>query len=129
MESHFKILFFTFQEREKVPNRPKTPLVNMSVTRSKTPTSSGPAPFQRNDITRASLGGNFNSNTGQENYNYPLSDRMASVGLYDSQSPPNQPDYNRARSPGRELDENPVYGNQPAGQNYYNDYNYDQYAK
>merc|ERR1719323_2977896 len=58
---------------------------------------------------------------------------MASVGLYETQnqnpqSPPQNTDYgNRSRSPGRELDENPVYGNQGQG-NYYNDYNYDQYA-
>ena len=53
---------YATQEREKVPNRPKTPLVNMSVpsvssnSRSKTPTSMQQQPFQRNDITRASLG-------------------------------------------------------------------------
>ena len=129
---------YSTQEREKVPNRPKTPLVNMSVSRSKTPTSMGAAPFQRNDITRASLGGHFSdqsgtgTNSGFNPYN-ALSDRMASVGLYEtqnqnSQSPPQNPDYgNRSRSPGRELDENPVYGNQGQG-NYYNDYNYDQYA-
>ena len=130
---------YSTQEREKVPNRPKTPLVNMSVSRSKTPTSMGAAPFQRNDITRASLGGHFSDQSGTTGggfnpYN-ALSDRMASVGLYEtqnqsSQSPPQGPpqDYgNRSRSPGRELDDNPVYGNQGQG-NYYNDYNYDQYA-
>lgn len=64
-------------------------------------------PFQRNDITRASLGGHFPDNP----YN-ALSDRMASgLGLYD---------YNRSRSPGRTLDEQPPQQNYY--QNYYNDY-------
>merc|ERR1719273_1863883 len=82
---------YSTQEREKVPNRPKTPLVNMSVSqpsRSKTPTSVQQQPFQRNDMTRASLGGHFPEssstsgirNNPESSYNNPynaLSDQMA----------------------------------------------------
>ena len=101
-------------------------------------------PFQRNDITRASLGGGQFPNSqpagphgGQplnpaDSYNpyNALSDRMASgLNLYDN--------YNRARSPGRDLDNyyNPAQPGNPGnlgnpGNNYYNDYaGYpDQYA-
>ena len=138
---------YATQEREKVPNRPKTPLVNMSVpsvssnSRSKTPTSMQQQPFQRNDITRASLGGgqypvNQQQNHSADSYNpyNALSDRMASgLGLYDM----NQDQYNRARSPGRELDnyypsqqQQDQQRQQQQSNNYYNDYAAypDQYA-
>merc|ERR1719464_1451667 len=130
---------YSTQEREQVPNRPKTPLVNMSV-RSKTPvtvqqpeqnTRQPPQtqnqPFQRNDLTRASLGGHFSdSNSAYNNPYNALSDQMAATGLYSAGGPASaaagqpqnqvQTDYNRSRSPGRELDD-PSAGNYyPGGQ-------------
>ena len=51
---------YSTQEKEKVPNRPKTPLVDTRnmVLRSKTPViSEQMSPFNRNDFTRASMGG------------------------------------------------------------------------
>ena len=62
---------YSTQEKEKVPNRPKTPLVDTryflgghsksdysAPATTEPPTQASVAPFQRNDITRASLGGN-----------------------------------------------------------------------
>ncbi len=138
---------YSTQEREKVPNRPKTPIVdtrNMSSSslRSKTPTAA-PA-FQRNDITRASLGGQVASSVGAGNsfnqYNQPqqtanaLSDRMANMGLYSNDptavahqhqmlQQQQQQDYNRARSPGRDLDYyQQQQQQQPQQPQYYADY-------
>ena len=85
-------------------------------------------PFQRNDITRASLGGHFSdSNSAYNNPYNALSDQMAATGLYSAAPGPGtsgsgapggppagnqqqnqvQTDYNRSRSPGRELDDHP----------------------
>ena len=123
---------YSTQEREKVPNRPKTPIVDTrhmstSSMRSKTPTASvggaAAAPFQRNDITRASLGGQVTSTNSYNQYaaaSNLLSDRMANMGLYSNdpgaqfqQQHQQQQDFNRARSPGNELD---YYSNQPQQQ-------------
>lgn len=84
-------------------------------------------PFQRNDLTRASLGGHFSdSNSAYNNPYNALSDQMAATGLYSAGGPASgaagqpqnqvQIDYNRSRSPGRELDD-PSAGNYyPGGQ-------------
>ena len=113
---------YSTQEKEKVPKRPKTPVVdtrnmgNGGVRISKAslmagyPTQQpqqqqgrpsvsssdiGPAPFQRNDMARASLGvGGYNPQSA-----YGLADHLGGMNL---QSNPSE--YSRNRSPGRELD-------------------------
>ena len=60
----------TSQEKERLPNRPKTPLVDTRNMRSKTPTaltagsSGAPSGFSRNDASRASLGGHNGGGSG-----------------------------------------------------------------
>ncbi len=93
---------YSTQEKEKIPRRPKTPLVD---TRNISKTSllghdPGPAPFQRNDMTRASLGvgGGFNP---QSNYGaYGLSDQFGGMNLHSNN------DYGKSMGVGRggELD-------------------------
>ena len=80
------------QEKERLPNRPKTPLVDTRNMRSKTPTAIS-NPFARNDATRASLGGA----NGYYNQMIDQMQNMAMTGYpgYDPQ---------RARSPGNELE-------------------------
>ena len=115
---------YSTQEKEKVPKRPKTPVIssgmgNGGVRISKAslmgypaaaqqpqqqpqqqrPSVSsseiGPAPFQRNDLARASLGvGGYNPQSA-----YGLADHLGGMNLQ-----PNPSDYSRNRSPGRELD-------------------------
>eukprot|EP00096_Caligus_rogercresseyi_P010853 TRINITY_DN407_c1_g1_i1.p1 TRINITY_DN407_c1_g1~~TRINITY_DN407_c1_g1_i1.p1 ORF type:complete len:1337 (-),score=405.78 TRINITY_DN407_c1_g1_i1:791-4801(-) len=84
---------YSTQEKEKVPNRPKTPLVDTrNMNRSKTPTN--PAfsePFSRGDLSRASMGG------GVSNTVAALGERMESALRLDD-------NYSRAQSPGRDLD-------------------------
>ena len=119
---------YSTQEKEKVPKRPKTPVVdtrnmgNGGVRISKAslmgypaqqqphqqqqqqgrPSVSssdiGPAPFQRNDMARASLGvGGYNPQSA-----YGLADHLGGMNLHPSN--PSANDYARNRSPGRELD-------------------------
>jgi len=85
---------YSTQEKERVPNRPKTPLVdtrNMAPSgRSKTPTSlrpqDNPAPFQRGDPSRASLGGAYaNHQPPYAGGGYNLADRMVALNLQNSQ--------------------------------------------
>ena len=60
----------TTQEKDRLPNRPKTPLVDTRNMRSKTPTALAGAnatPFTRNDASRASLGGNAQQQHQQQN--------------------------------------------------------------
>ncbi|XP_059092122.1 membrane-associated guanylate kinase, WW and PDZ domain-containing protein 2-like isoform X8 [Tigriopus californicus] len=95
---------YATQEKEKVPLRPKTPIVDTrNFNRSKTPTSMFSIPFQRNDVTRASLG--VAGSTSQYDPYGGITNQMGGLNLHD---------YNRSQSPGRELDGN--YYNQ--GGNY-----------
>ena len=116
---------FSTQEKEVVPMRPKTPIVdtrNMSqknwdngdVSTGALPVS----PFSRNDLTRASLGGNARVSSGHDTSRDHLADSMAGVTLTDGQSR-----NNRSHSPGRDLDFN--YTGYPGQQNY-NNYSYNQ---
>jgi len=107
----------------------------VSSHRSKTPTSVQPDirpnPFQRNDMTRASLGGHFSDSQMTGNYNNPynaLSDQMAATGLYQQQPNP-AVDYNRSASPGRDLDHpaGNYYNNQAGNFNNYGHFDYGDY--
>ena len=147
---------YSTQEKEKVPNRPKTPLVDTryflggnnksdypTTTPSATPTPAPVAPFLRNDITRASLGGSKQfsspqSETQQQqagNYYNALPDQIGDMNLgYRTMTS----DYQRSRSPGRDLDigtNGYLPQQQPAYDNYYSQqqdpqtmYNYDEYG-
>lgn len=114
---------YSTQEKEKLPKRPKTPLVDtrnmaraskaslaglMGVAREQRPSVTsevGPAPFQRNDMTRASLGvggagvGSAGFNPQSPYSAYGLADQLGGMNLQ-----PSGNDYGRNRSPGRELD-------------------------
>ena len=107
---------FSTQEKEIVPMRPKTPIVdtrNMSqkgwntgeltTTNNNNMTSS---PFTRNDISRASLGGG-------------ISQQLSGVSLTDGQARV------RSQSPGRDLDYLSVYpGYHQANTSYNGGYNH-----
>ena len=127
---------YSTQEKEKVPNRPKTPLVDtrnllMGGGRSKTPTSlrqndsstsssALPAPFQRNDATRASLGvgggGGVGGYGNSYSQGYNLAEQMGGLNLNQQQQDPtyyNQPaqqDYSAANYNG--YGDYPDYGQQ-----------------
>jgi len=154
---------YSTQEKEKVPNRPKTPLVDTryflggnnksdypTTIPSAAPTPTPVAPFQRNDVTRASLGGNSyflspQSATQQQqqagNYYNALPDQISemNLGYYQNRNTVMTSDYQRSRSPGRDLDggtngymphqQQPVYDNyyteQQDPQTMYNYSNYD----
>jgi len=82
-------------------------------TPSAAPTPAPITPFQRNDITRASLGGNnyFPSQQQQQqsaNYYNALPDQMNALNMggynYQNRNAVMTADYQRSRSPGRELD-------------------------
>jgi C-terminal processing protease CtpA/Prc len=121
------------REKENLPNRPKTPIVDTRNMRSKTPTSlaGGGTPFQRNDITRASLGGSANASNSY--YNSML-DQMNGMHMSNGQNMNQhqvdavhhlqQQQFQRSKSPGNEL-ENGYQGYQssmqPQGQ--YGQYN------
>merc|ERR1719376_351720 len=114
------------QEKERLPNRPKTPLVDTRNMRSKTPTALGGggggsgagttsnAPFSRNDASRASLG-------GSNGYYNQMVDQMQNMGMggysasgggaYGATGPDGvamlmgqQQQQQRAKSPGNELE-------------------------
>ncbi|XP_040580191.1 membrane-associated guanylate kinase, WW and PDZ domain-containing protein 1 isoform X6 [Lepeophtheirus salmonis] len=106
---------YSTQEKEKVPNRPKTPLVDTRhmASRSKTPTAAFNEPFSRNDFTRASMGGGSAANNS---ISTQLGERMDAALRLD-----NSDNYSRAHSPGRELDTN--YGSY-SGQHTRGDYQY-----
>jgi len=115
---------FSTQEKEVVPMRPKTPIVdtrNMSQKswNTNTEVTNNNSPFTRNDLSRASLGGS-------------ISQQFSGVSLTDGRPGP------RSHSPGRDLDYLSVYPgynnvvqagyNQNTAQNYdhymgYNGYN------
>jgi len=122
---------FATQEKEVVPMRPKTPIVdtrNMSQKNwnSDIPTSS---PFTRNDLTRASLGGNMRQpehsevGGGHDRSGDHLSEQFSgAVNISEGRT-------NRSHSPGRELDYN--YDPNYPGYNYnynQNTQNYNQYG-
>ena len=121
------------KEKENLPSRPKTPIVDTRNMRSKTPTAlaTGPNPFQRNDITRASLGGNANTSN---NYYNSMLEQMNGMHIASGQNinPQHQIDtmqqlqqqYQRSKSPGNEL-ENNYQGYPPSMQptQQYNQYN------
>lgn len=128
---------YSTQEKEKVPNRPKTPLVDTryflgghskpeysattTTTSSDLPATASVAPFQRNDITRASLGGNnyFGSPQSSQqqqqqssNYYNALPEQINAMNMgynYQNRNTVMTSDYQRSRSPGRELDTSDGY--------------------
>ena len=86
---------FMSQEKEIVPIRPKTPVVdtrNMAQKNWNGEVNQNLSPFSRNDITRASLGVG-----GQHGSFDMLADQLSITGLKDRPAP-------RSHSPGRELD-------------------------
>ena len=86
---------FMSQEKEIVPIRPKTPVVdtrNMAQKNWNGEVNQNLLPFSRNDITRASLGVG-----GQHGSFDMLADQLSITGLKDRPAP-------RSHSPGRELD-------------------------
>ena len=119
---------FSTQEKEVVPMRPKTPIVdtrNMSQkhwnhTESAPTVTTAASPFSRNDITRASLGGAVRGGQQQQQQQQQQNNtaeqlgEQFSAGLNLNTTDPR----NRSQSPGRELD----YNNYPT--NYNNSYNH-----
>ena len=107
---------FSTQEKEVVPMRPKTPIVdtrNMSQKGWNTSeVTNNSSPFTRNDISRASLGGS-------------ISQQFSGVSLTDGRAAP------RSHSPGRDLDYLSVYpgynGVMQGGYNQNAPQNYNQY--
>merc|ERR1719410_627616 len=107
---------FSTQEKEVVPMRPKTPIVdtrNMSQKGWNTSeVTNNSSPFTRNDISRASLGGS-------------ISQQFSGVSLTDGRGAP------RSHSPGRDLDYLSVYpgynGVMQGGYNQNAPQNYNQY--
>merc|ERR1719410_2806511 len=107
---------FSTQEKEVVPMRPKTPIVdtrNMSQKGWNTSeVTNNSSPFTRNDISRASLGGS-------------ISQQFSGVSLTDGRGGP------RSHSPGRDLDYLSVYpgynGVMQGGYNQNAPQNYNQY--
>jgi len=125
---------FATQEKEVVPMRPKTPIVdtrNMAQKNWNNDTVPPSSPFTRNDMTRASLGGNMRTSTSQQQQQQQqydrsvdgLTDQLAGVGMRDEgRLGP------RSHSPGRELDEYNFDGNYQGHPNHhsYNQYSYNQ---
>ena len=125
------------REKENLPNRPKTPIVDTRNMRSKTPTtlSTANTPFQRNDITRASLGGNAG---GSNNYYNSMLEQMNGMhipGGYNVnhqnqidalQQIHHQQQLQRSKSPGNEVENNyqgyPPSMQAPQQYNHYNGY-------
>ena len=119
---------FATQEKEVVPMRPKTPIVdtrNMSqkswadtssdlVSPQQNNTSNLSSPFSRNDMTRASLGGQVPGQVSR------VTEQLSGVSLH-----------NRSQSPGRDLDYNNYQGypQQSNYNNFNNQNNYNQYQQ
>ena len=100
---------FATQEKEVVPIRPKTPIVdtrNMAQKNwnntSVTADNQNLSPFSRNDLSRASLGVGRPSEHNQYDVG-GLADQMNLVGLGGGNNKPGP----RSHSPGRELDSAP----------------------
>ena len=105
---------FATQEKEVVPIRPKTPIVDTRNMAQKNWNGDNQnlSPFSRNDLSRASLGVGGGRPADQHSFD-ALSDQMKMVGLKERPGP-------RSQSPGRELDQ-PQYN-----YNYNNFNNYQQ---
>jgi len=125
---------YSTQEKERVPNRPKTPLVDtrnlQQVGRSKTPTSlrpqDNPAPFQRGDPSRASLGGAYANHQPPFSSGYNnLQDHMAGLNLQPSTEDGEATYYNH-QAYGAQPGQDGGYpgGYQPDSQAGYNGYDY-----
>ena len=124
---------FATQEKEVVPMRPKTPIVdtrNMAQKNWNSDTVPASSPFTRNDMTRASLGGNMRTTAPSQPQQQH--DRSAD-GLLEQFSGVNIAG-NRSQSPGRDLDQYNFDGSYQSStgghnsQNYNNQYNYNQQA-
>ncbi|XP_023338939.1 membrane-associated guanylate kinase, WW and PDZ domain-containing protein 1 isoform X4 [Eurytemora carolleeae] len=90
---------FATQEKEIVPMRPKTPIVdtrNMAQKNWNGELNQNLSPFSRNDFSRASLG--VGGRTEQHGSFDMLSEQLSMVGLKGHPAP-------RSHSPGRELDQ------------------------
>lgn len=93
------------------------------------PTPAPVQPFQRNDMTRASLGGNSyfaqQQQTSSANYYNALPDQMEAMNMgnynYQNRNAVMTADYQRSRSPGRDLDTG-GYQPQPQGTMQYDNY-------
>lgn len=118
---------FSTQEKEVVPMRPKTPIVDTrNMSQKSWDHDTTQSPFSRNDMTRASLGGSIRgpANTGQHDRSGDhLADNMSGLTMTDGHGR-----NNRSHSPGRELDYN--YSGYPPhqNQNYSYNQNYNQYS-
>ena len=106
---------FATQEKEVVPMRPKTPIVdtrNMAQKNWNSETVPASSPFTRNDMTRASLGGNMRNTAPAATQ--PPHDRSAD-GLMEQLSGVSI--NNRSHSPGRDLDQYNFDGSNVHGSN------------
>ena len=120
---------FSTQEKEVVPMRPKTPIVDTRNMSQKSWDSGEPpvsssatlSPFSRNDMSRASLGGGIRPQ-GHDRSGDQLADTMTGVTLTDSSAPGGQVRNTRSQSPGRDLDYN-YSGYPPVSAANYNNYN------
>ena len=120
---------FSTQEKEVVPMRPKTPIVDTRNMAQKSWDTADPgqqqqpavSPFSRNDLSRASLGGGIRPEAGAGRHDRSAEQlEMAGLTLTDGAARQQQA---RAQSPGRELDYN-YSGYQQ--QHNYNNYSYNQ---
>merc|ERR1711971_1447327 len=97
---------FATQEKEVVPMRPKTPIVdtrNMAQKNWNSDTVPASSPFTRNDMTRASLGGNMRTTAPAQPQQQQQHDRSAD-GLIEQFNGVSIAG-NRSQSPGRDLDQ------------------------
>ena len=111
---------FATQEKEIVPMRPKTPIVdtrNMAQKNWNGDTVPASSPFTRNDMSRASLGGNMRNTAPAQTQPH---DRSAD-GLLEQFSGVSIGN-NRSNSPGRDLDQY-NFENGSNNQSYNNHYN------
>ena len=120
---------FSTQEKEVVPMRPKTPIVDTRNMAQKSWDTADPgqqqqpavSPFSRNDLSRASLGGGIRPEAGAGRHDRSAEQlEMAGLTITDGAARQQQA---RAQSPGRELDYN-YSGYQQ--QHNYNNYSYNQ---
>jgi atrophin-1 interacting protein 3 (BAI1-associated protein 1) len=125
---------YSTQEKERVPNRPKTPLVDtrnlQQGGRSKTPTSlrpqDNPAPFQRGDPSRASLGGAYANHQPPFSAGYGnLPDAMAGLNLQQGNEGGGEATYYNQQAYGTPMGQDGYPGGyQPDSSAGYNGYEY-----